>query len=72
LVLLMGVIYEVHHCDGLRWHDMHTKFHEGLFGHSDNIKVITSTISEAIVLVLVVRTIIYVTDMASGSIMYTY
>jgi hypothetical protein len=26
LVLLMGVIYEVHNRDGLRWHDLCTKF----------------------------------------------
>jgi hypothetical protein len=25
-------------------HDLHTKFHEEWFGHSDNINVITSTV----------------------------
>jgi hypothetical protein len=37
LVLLMGVIYEVHRRDGLTRHDMDTKFHEDWFGHSSNI-----------------------------------
>jgi hypothetical protein len=41
LVLLMGVIYEIHCWDGLRWHDKHTKFHEDWYWHSGNIKVIT-------------------------------
>jgi hypothetical protein len=31
---------------------MHTKFYENCFGHSGNIKVITSTILEAVVLAL--------------------
>jgi hypothetical protein len=39
---------------GLRWHDTHTKFHEDWFGPSSNIKVITSTIREATVLVLLI------------------
>jgi hypothetical protein len=45
-------IYEVHQCDGSRWHDIHTKFHEDWFRHSDNINVIASKIGEAAVLVL--------------------
>jgi hypothetical protein len=32
LVLLMGVIYEVYHSDGLRWHDTCTKFHQDWIG----------------------------------------
>jgi hypothetical protein len=28
LVLLMRVIYEVHQQDGIRWHNIHTTFHE--------------------------------------------
>jgi hypothetical protein len=52
LILLMGVIYELHRWDGLRSYDLNTKFHEDWFGHSGNIKVITSTIWEAAVLVL--------------------
>jgi hypothetical protein len=51
-VLLMGLICEVHCWDGLGWQEKHTKFHVGWFGHSGNIKVITSTIWEAAVLVL--------------------
>jgi hypothetical protein len=30
--------------NGLRYHDIHTKFHELWFVHSGNIKAITSTI----------------------------
>lgn len=52
LVLLMAVIYEIHRRDGNRRHNILTKFHEDWFGHSGNIKVITSTISEAARLVL--------------------
>jgi hypothetical protein len=48
----MGVIYEVSYWDGLKWHDIHTKFHKDWFKHSSNIKVIISTISEASMLVL--------------------
>jgi hypothetical protein len=33
LVLLMEGIYEVRHRDGLRWHNIPTKFHEDLFRH---------------------------------------
>jgi hypothetical protein len=46
------VIYEVSYGDGLKWHDIHTKFYQIWFKHSSNIKVITSTISEAAMLVL--------------------
>jgi hypothetical protein len=35
--------------------DGHTKFHEDWLGHSSNIKSITSTVWEAIVLVLLLR-----------------
>jgi hypothetical protein len=38
LVLLTGVIYEVRPWDGLRWRDIHYKFHEDLFGHLGNVK----------------------------------
>jgi hypothetical protein len=37
--------------NGLRWHDIHTKFHGYWFGHSGNIKAITLTISEDAALV---------------------
>jgi hypothetical protein len=39
LVLLIGVIYELHHSDGLRWHGMRTECHEDWFGHSGKIYV---------------------------------
>jgi hypothetical protein len=35
LVLLMEGIYEVSSWDGLRWHDIHTKFHKFWFMHSN-------------------------------------
>jgi uncharacterized membrane protein len=34
LELLKRGIYKVHRRDGLRWHDIHTKFHEDWFRHS--------------------------------------
>jgi hypothetical protein len=42
LVLLMGVIYDLHHSDDLRWHDTPNKIPEYWFEYSGNIKVITS------------------------------
>jgi hypothetical protein len=51
LVLLMGVTYKVHRWDGLRCHESHTRFHEDLFKHSNNINRIASKIWEAAVLV---------------------
>jgi hypothetical protein len=38
LLLLMGLIYDIHRWDELRLHYMHTKIHEDWFGHSGNIK----------------------------------
>jgi hypothetical protein len=55
LLLLMGLIYKIQISDGLRWDDIHTKLHEDWFGHSGNIMVITSSISEVVVLVLLMR-----------------
>jgi hypothetical protein len=43
LLLLMGLIYEAHRWDGLRWHDLCNKFHEDLFKHSGNIKFIINS-----------------------------
>jgi hypothetical protein len=40
LVLLIEMINEVRHCDGIIWHDMHIKFHEDWYRHSSNIKVL--------------------------------
>jgi hypothetical protein len=51
----VGRIYEVPRRSGLRWHDMHTKFHEGWSRPSGNIKIITSKIWEAAMFVLVTR-----------------
>jgi hypothetical protein len=31
----MGGIYEVCSWDGIRWHDIHTKFHNDWFSHSE-------------------------------------
>jgi hypothetical protein len=52
LVLLMEGIY-----DELRWHDIHTKFHNDLVRHLSNIMVITSTIWEDVILVLLIERI---------------
>jgi hypothetical protein len=57
LVLLMGGIYEVCRLNGLRRHDMHTKFHDDRFRHLSNITVITATIREAVMLVLLIERI---------------
>jgi hypothetical protein len=43
-VLLTGEIYEAHHRDGLKWHDIHSKSHDDRFRHLSNIAVITATI----------------------------
>jgi hypothetical protein len=53
LVLPMGGIYEVHHRNGPRWHDIHPKFHDDPFRHSSNITITAATIFEAVMLVLV-------------------
>jgi hypothetical protein len=37
LVLLMGGIYETHYWHSLRWHDIHTKFHDDRFRPSKSI-----------------------------------
>jgi hypothetical protein len=41
LVLLIRGIYEVHRSDGFMQHDILTKFHEDLYGHSSNIKILS-------------------------------
>jgi hypothetical protein len=38
LVLQMKKDYEVHSYDGLRWHDINTKFHEDWYRRSINVK----------------------------------
>jgi hypothetical protein len=55
LVLLMDWCHEVCHWDELRWHYIHTKFHDYWFRHVSNITVITATIREAAVLVQLVE-----------------
>jgi hypothetical protein len=42
LVLMVEVIYELCHLDGLAWYDIpvHTKFHDDMYRHSSNIKVV--------------------------------
>jgi hypothetical protein len=34
LILMMKGIYEIYDLDGLRWHDIQTKFHKDRFRHS--------------------------------------
>lgn len=53
-MLLMGVIYEVHRWDGLRWNDILTKFHEYRLGNWANITIVTSVVWMAAVLVLLI------------------
>jgi uncharacterized membrane protein YjgN (DUF898 family) len=48
----MGGICELRSRDGLRYHDMNTKFYNVRLRYSSDIKVIASTICEAAVLVL--------------------
>jgi hypothetical protein len=48
----MWRILEVRLWDSLRWHDVHTKFHDDWLRNLSNIKVINSTIWEVVVLVL--------------------
>jgi hypothetical protein len=43
-------INEVSHWDGLRSHDVHTKFHDDRFRHSGYVKLITSVVRGAAVL----------------------
>jgi hypothetical protein len=57
LVLLTGVIYKVHRCDGLRWHGIRTKFLGDWFRHSGYNKLITSTMWDASMLVLLMERI---------------
>ena len=65
----MGVAYEVHHWDGLKWHDKHTMFHKDWFGHAGNI--ITFTMWEVVVLVLLMtRCLKYAADIISGGMIY--
>jgi hypothetical protein len=52
LILLMWWIYELVRWDCFMWRDIHTKFHEDRHKCSSNINVITETIWEAAVLVL--------------------
>jgi DNA-binding GntR family transcriptional regulator len=57
LVLLMARIREVRSSDDLRWHVLHTKFHDDRFRNSTNMNSITSIIPETAVLLLLVREI---------------
>jgi hypothetical protein len=53
----MGATYEVHRWDVHRRNYKHTKFHKDWFWHSGNIKVITSTICQLGVFILIVKRI---------------
>jgi hypothetical protein len=44
LVLEMGGIYEIYHCDSLKWNDIHPKFLDNEFRQSSITKITTSTI----------------------------
>jgi hypothetical protein len=57
LVLLIGGIHDIRRSNGLRWHDVHTKFHGDQFKYLRNITVITATIEETVMLVLLTEEI---------------
>jgi hypothetical protein len=46
--------WEICHCDSLRWHNIHIKFHNDRFRDSSDIKVTASRIWEAVVLVFLI------------------
>jgi hypothetical protein len=71
LVLMMEGIYEVFYCIGLKWHDIHTRFHDDQFSHSSNFTAFTSTFRKAAILVLWWEGFMkYAAEMASGSMIY--
>jgi hypothetical protein len=55
LVLLRRGIYDVRHWDGLRWHDIRTKFHDDWFKHLSIFAVNTATVWDTIMLVLLIE-----------------
>jgi hypothetical protein len=55
LVLLMEGMHEMHRWNGLGWEDVCTKGHGDWFTHLSNITVITATIWEAVMLVLLMK-----------------
>jgi hypothetical protein len=67
----MGRIYEVSCWNGLRWHDIHTKFHDDQFRCLSNITVITATIWEAVMLALLFEGIMkHAVEIASRGMVY--
>jgi hypothetical protein len=71
LVLLMGGIYELCRWDGFAWYDIRIEFHDDLFRHSSNIKVIVSTSYEAAMLVFWCEVFMnYAVEMTSGGMVY--
>jgi hypothetical protein len=73
LVLMMKGICDGRRWDGHRWHDIHTKSCDDQFRYSCNDKGITTTIWEAVMLVLMMKRIwMYVFELASGCMIYTY
>jgi hypothetical protein len=56
----MEGIYEVRNWNGLRWYDTHIKFHDDRLGHLSKITIITETIWDAVILVLLMARIFYV------------
>jgi hypothetical protein len=51
-MLLIAGVSEIRHFDSLKCHGIHTTFYGDQFRHLNNIKVTSSTILEASVLVL--------------------
>jgi hypothetical protein len=69
-VLLKGGIYNVHRWTGLRWHDIRTNFHDDRFSDLINITVITATILEAVLLVLLIEGIYEAVEVTSCGMIY--
>jgi hypothetical protein len=56
-MLLMEETHEVNRWDDFKWLDVHVKRHDCWFRHCSNVKGITSTIREAVVMLLLMRRI---------------
>lgn len=52
---MKGKIYNIRRWNGFRWHDLCTKFHDDRLRHLSNITVITATIWEAVMFVLLIE-----------------
>jgi hypothetical protein len=42
-MIVMSGIYEMRHCDGLSWYDIHTNFYKDWFSHLEDVRGDTHT-----------------------------